>query len=85
MSPCSKNSELTSSATLFSMGQGFVIADKSHTVMLIARSNDRGSSLSQFAIAVGFTDLRNGPRFLWNKQKLAFLSLGELVRYNLPL
>lgn len=67
ISPCSKNSDVTRSATRFSMGHGFVIADKSHTVMLIALNNERGSSLNQFAIEPGFTNCKNDPRFLKRK------------------
>lgn len=65
MSPCSKNSEVTRSATLFSTGHGFVMADKSQTVILIARNNDLGSSLNQFAMDVfGLISFKNDPRFL---------------------
>lgn len=70
ISPCSKNSDVTKSATRFSIGHGFVIADKSHTVMLIARKSDRGSSLNQLAIDVcGFTSFKNEPRFLFELKK----------------
>lgn len=63
MSPCSKNSELTRSATRFSISQGFVMADKSQTVMLMARRRARGSSATQW-LSGCCTLSRNGPRFL---------------------
>lgn len=70
ISPCSKNSDVTKSATRFSIGHGFVIADKSHTVMLIARNRDRESSLNQFAIdTFGLTSFKNDPRFLYVERK----------------
>lgn len=89
ISPCSKNSELTRSATRFSIGHGLVIADKSHTVMLIARNNDRGSSLNQLAIEPGFTKPKNAPRFLHGKMEkceitfvISVIVIAELCRAN---
>lgn len=69
ISPCSKNSELTKSATRFSISHGFVMADKSQTVILIARNKERLSSFENCSMVVdGFTEFRNEPRFLWLKR-----------------
>jgi len=62
----SKNSELTKSATRFSISHGFVMADKSQTVMLMARKSARGSSATQWL--TGWSTLsKKGPLFLLNK------------------
>lgn len=67
MSPCSKNSEETSSATLFSISHGFVIAARSHTVINIALKSSLWSSTAQHGLSR--TTLKNAPLFLNFTQK----------------
>lgn len=81
ISPCSKNSELTRSATRFSISQGFVIADKSHTVILIARRSERLSSFDHTSggVAEVLIKFKNDPRFLYYSKELINLQLSSKV------
>lgn len=62
ISPCSKNSDDTNSATLFSTSHGFVIAAKSQTVISIALNNSLCSSKLQHGLSR--ITLKNAPLFL---------------------
>lgn len=67
ISPCWKNSLVTRLATRSSTSHGLLMAAKSHTVIVIARSNERLSSVTQISGSLTSSlvaKFRNSPRFL---------------------
>lgn len=88
MSPCSKNSDDTNSATLFSTSQGFVMAARSQTVISMALNSSLCSSMAQQGPSP--TTLKKAPRFLQthssciNMKSQLDRKVLRVVTYNLP-